>query len=109
MNHFIHNEGGGLSYARQIRPGIPENRSEILADLRMTLDALSETCESHERAKENVIKLLDMLDHNEAEDALREQIMADMGKLEALAKFNAYILARVRGGSFKRMAELFDR
>lgn len=109
MNHFIHNEQGGLSYAREIRPGMPEKRSEILADLRMTLDALSETCESHERAKQTIAQLLDMLDHNEAEDKLRAQIKSDMEKLDALAKYNAYILARVRSGTFKRMAELFDQ
>lgn len=109
MSSLLHNDLGGITHVIELRPGLPENRSEILADLRMTLDALGETCEHHQKARENIDKLLAMLQPGEATDALRDRLNADMEKLDALAKFNNYILERVRGGTFKRFAELFDQ
>lgn len=109
MSNLIQNELGGITYATEQRIGGDEHRSAILADMRMTIDALGETCARHKEARANIDKLLDMLKPGPDTDALRAQMAEDLDKLDALATFNTYILARVRGGAFKRMAELFDK
>lgn len=106
---LLRNDLGGITHAIQLRPGLPENRSEILADLRMTIDALGETCDCHQRARASIDKLIDMLLPGEATDALRAELEDELEKIDALTRFNSYILARVRGGTFKRFAELFDQ
>jgi hypothetical protein len=90
-----------------IRPGQPEQRTEILAELRMTLDALGETCLQHAGMKANIDKLLAMLAPGAATDALRAELDADLAKFAALAAFNAYTLERVRSGAFRRLAGMF--
>lgn len=105
---LLPNEQGGLTYASAQRIGQPENRSEILADLRMMLDALGETTLCQTKTRETTSKLLDMLAPDPATAALRAEINADLDRLHALAKFNDYILARVRGGAFKRLADMFQ-
>lgn len=106
---LIQNDLGGITHAPQQRIGLPEHRSGILAELRMTLDALVDTKEHHGNARTTIMQLLDMLEPDAAAAALRVQLMADMEKIDALMVFNDYIIERVRGGAFKRMAELFDQ
>lgn len=109
MTSLVYNEAGGITYAREVRIDGTENRSDILAELRLTIDWLGETCERQTRARANINKLLDMLQPGEATDALRAQLQTDMEKLDAVAKFRNHILEQVRGGSLKRLAELFDQ
>lgn len=109
MSGLIQNDLGGITYATQQRIGQPENRTGVLAELRMTLDALGDTREHHTKARATIMQLLDMLEPDAAAAALREQLMADLEKIDAVLVFNDYIIERVRGGAFKRMAELFDQ
>lgn len=106
---LIQNELGGITYAPQQRIGQPEHRSGVLAELRMTLDALGDTREHHRNARATIMQLLDMLEPDAAAAELRTQLMADLEKIDAVLVFNDYIIQRVRGGAFKRMAELFDK
>lgn len=106
---LVCNERGGITHVREVRIGQPENRSDILAELRMTIDVLSETCECHLNARANIGKLADMLKPGPETDALRALIEADMEKLDAVAQFRNHVLEQVRSGSLKRMAELFDK
>lgn len=109
MTGLVYNEAGGITYAREIRIDGPEHRSDILADLRLTIEWLGETCERHALARTNIEKLLAMLQPGETTDALRAQLNADMEKLDAVAKFRDHVLQQIRGGSLKRLAELFDQ
>lgn len=109
MSSLHHNEVGGISYAPQQRFGEPELRAGVLAELRMTIDALCDTAEHHTAARATIMQLVDMLVPGEDTDALRQQLIEDLDKIDALMKFNDYIIARVRSGTFRRMAELFDR
>jgi len=109
MNALVHNDRGGITVAPTQRIGQPEHRSEILADLRMTIDALGETCECQQKMRADIYKLLDMLAPGEETDELRRQIEADMETIDALNNFNKVVLLRVRGGTLKRFAELFDQ
>lgn len=106
---LVCNERGGLTHVREVRVGKPENRSDILAELRMTIDVLSETCDCHLSARANIGKLADMLRPGPETDALRKQIERDMDKLDAVAGFRDHVLEQVRSGSLKRLAELFDK
>lgn len=106
---FALNERGGITHAPSQRIGQTENRSEILADLRMTIDALGETCECQQKMRDDIYKLLDMLAPGESTNELRQQIQTDMETIDALNNFNQFVLLRVRGGTLKRFAELFDQ
>ncbi len=83
------NNQGGISYATQQRIGIPEQRSEILADVRMVCDGLQELCE---RIRSSWPE--------------RYPMPAD---LDAMLKFQDFALAKVRGGSLRKFAEVCDR
>lgn len=109
MNTLVRNSLGGITYATQQRMDNEEHRSVILAELRMTIDVLSETCDAHINARANIDKLAAMLAPGATTDELKAQIERDMEKLDAVAKFRDHVIEQVRNGSLKRMAELFDR
>ena len=109
MQTLTQNESGGLTYATTQRTSGAEHRSDILADLRMTIDALSETCLRHQQARDTIAKLLDMLAPGDQADAMRASLLADLQKIDQITNFNTYIIRRVRAGAFKRFAELFDQ
>lgn len=89
MQTLIQNDQGGISYASQQRIGQPEQRSEILADVRMVCDGLAELCESIRKSWPERYPMPEDLD--------------------ALLKFQDFALAKVRGGSLRRFAEACDR
>lgn len=103
------NDHGGITYAPQQLVDEHDKRSPFLADLRMAIDALSETAEHHRSAQRNINALLDMLKPGAETDKLRADLLEDLGKIDAVLKFNDYIIARVRSGSFKLLAEKFDQ
>lgn len=109
MQTLISNDRGGITYARPQLIGESEHRSEILADLRMTLDALADSCEYHQQARANIAKLMAMLADSPEANTLRAALTADLEKIDAIAHFNAYIIKRVRGGNWKHFSGLFDR
>lgn len=86
MTSFHRNSAGGLSYATQQQtPGLRENRSEALADVRMVVDGLQELC-----------------------DKLRNQWPERYPMpedLDALLCFQEYALAKVRAGTLRHVAE----
>lgn len=104
------NELGGITVANSVRvSNEPERRSEILGDVRLLLDALGETCECHEKAVETTNKLLDMIKPGPHADAMRKELMSNLEKFDALNAFHKHMIDSVRKGTFKRMAELFDK
>lgn len=105
---LVKNETGGYTYARDTRIGSEEHRTEILAELRMTLDLLGETCACQKTTRDNIDKLIAMLPPGAATDTLRAQISDDIGKIEAIAEFHDQMIARVRSGTLRRLAELFE-
>ena len=109
MTSLVCNERGGITHVREVRIGEDEHRSDILAELRMTIDVLSETCDCHVNTRANLNKLINMLKPGPESDALRAQIHKDMEKLDAVDKFRDHIIEQVRSGSLKRLAELFDK
>jgi len=89
--------------------GQPEQRSEILAELRQTLDALGETCSHHQTTRTTLSKLLDMMAPGKQTDLLREKFEANMQTLDALSDIQTRVLNQVRSGLYKNFAEAFDR
>lgn len=85
MCNLIHNDQGGITYASPQSITQPEHRSEILADVRMTVDGLIELCEK-----------------------IRETWPAHIPvpqDLMAMLCFQDFVIARVRNGCLKRFAE----
>ena len=79
------NEHGGITYASQQMVGQIDQRTEILADVRQTVDGLTELC-----AK------------------VRESWPAHIPMpqdLNALMCFQDFVIARVRNGSLQRFAK----
>lgn len=89
MNNLHRNEAGGYTYAAPQRIGLPEQRTDILADVRMVCDGLQELCDGIRRSWPE-----------------RYPMPAD---LDALLKFQDFALAKVRGGSLRRFAEACDQ
>lgn len=83
--NLLRNDHGHLTYATQQRIGQPEQRTEILADVRMAVDGLTELCAS-------------VRDHWPAHIPLPQDLMA-------LLCFQDFVIARVRNGCLKRFAE----
>lgn len=84
MNSLHKNEQGGITYAPQHLVGQPEQRTDILADVRMTVDGLTELCTK-----------------------VRESWPAHIPMpqdLNALLCFQDFVIARVRNGCLKRFA-----
>ena len=84
MLHLVRNDRGGITYAAEQRIG-DDQRSEVLADVRMVCDGLNELCA---KIRESWPERYPM-----PED------------LDAMLRFQDYAIARVRGGSLKRFAE----
>jgi hypothetical protein len=104
------NDLGGMTVANSMRvSNEPEKRSEILGDIRLLLDALEETCDTHTQAVNSTNKLLDMIKPGPQADAMRKELLSNLEKFEALHAFHKHMIASVRKGTFKRMAELFDK
>lgn len=85
MNSLHKNDQGGITYAPQQLIGQPEQRTEILADVRQALDGLTELC-----------------------TMVRESWPAHTPMpqdLNALLCFQDFVIARVRNGSLKRFAK----
>lgn len=89
MQTLIANQQGGHTYATTQRIGMAEQRSEILSDVRMVCDSLQELCDGIRRSWPE-----------------RYPMPAD---LDALLKFQDFALAKVRGGSLRKFAEVCDR
>lgn len=85
MNNLLPNDQGGITYATQQRIGQPEQRTEILADVRQLVDCLTETCEGIRK-------------HWPAHLTMPQD-------LKALLCYQDFALARVRNGCLKRFAE----
>ena len=84
-HNLIPNDHGGITYASPQRIGQPEQRSEILADVRMVTDGLTELCEKIRT---------DWPQHVPMPQDLR-----------AMLCFQDFVLARIRNGSLKRFAK----
>jgi len=85
MNNLHKNDQGGITYAPTQLIGQPEQRTEILADVRQAVDGLTELC-----AK------------------VRESWPAHIPMpqdLNALLCFQDFVVARVRNGCLKRFAK----
>ena len=89
MQTLTQNDHGGITYATTQRIGEAEQRSALLADVRMVCDGLQELCEGIRKSWPE-----------------RYPMPAD---LDALLKFQDYALTKVRGGSLRRIAEVCDR
>lgn len=83
--NLLLNDHGGITYATQQRIGQPEQRTEILADVRQTVDGLTELCAGVRK-------------HWPAGATMPEE-------LAALLSFQDFVIARVRNGCLKRFAE----
>ena len=88
MPNLLQNDRGGITYASPQRIGIPERRSEILTDMRMTVDGLTELCEK-------------IREHWPSHVPMPQD-------LRAMLCFQDFVLARVRGGCMKRFADACD-
>lgn len=82
---FTPNDHGGLTYASPQRVGQPDQRTEVLAEVRMVIDGLTEVCAEVRRHWPD-----------------RYPIPPE---LDALLKYQDYALMRVRSGSLKRFAK----
>jgi hypothetical protein len=85
MSSLHLNDRGGITHAGQQRIGVFEQRTEILADVRMTVDGLTDLCTK-----------------------VRESWPAHIPMpqdLQALLCFQDFVIARVRNGCLKRFAE----
>lgn len=89
MCNLIKNELGGITYASQQRVGMPEQRHDTLAELRMLVDGLNDLCAEVRRSW-----------------PLRYPIPPE---LNALLHFQDYALERVRSGSLRRFAEACEK
>lgn len=89
MQTLIENSRGGLSYATTQRIGLPEQRSEILSDVRMICDSLQELCDGIRKSWPERYPM--------------------PPELDALLKFQDFALAKVRAGSLRKFAEACDR
>jgi hypothetical protein len=87
--NLMQNERGGITYATPQRIGMPEQRSEILSDVRMVCDGLHELCAEIRKSWPD-----------------RYPMPAD---LNAMLKFQDFALAKVRAGSLRKFAEVCDR
>lgn len=85
MNSLLPNDQGGITYATAQRTGQPDQRTEILADVRMTVDGLTELCAKVRESWPDHIPM--------PQD------------LNALLCFQDFVIARVRNGCLKRFAE----
>lgn len=83
--NLVQNDHGGLTYATQQRTGLPEHRSEVLAEVRMIIDGLNELCAMVRKSWPE-----------------RYPIPPE---LDALLRFQDYAMLRVRSGALKRFAE----
>lgn len=83
--NLIPNDRHGITYASAQRTGQRDQRTEILADVRMVVDGLTELC-AGVRA------------HWPAEQPIPQE-------LNALLCFQDFVVARVRNGCLKRFAE----
>lgn len=88
IRKIVANDHGGMTYASTQRIWMPDNRSEVLADVRVVCDGLQELC-----ARVREYWPLDMMPP----------------ELDMLLKFQDYALAQVRNGSLKRFAEACAR
>lgn len=85
VRNFHRNDCGGVTYAPAQRVGQPEARSDLLADVRALADATHDLCAAHRNFWPQP--------HPIPEDVHCALLAADYG------------LARVRGGTLKRLAE----
>lgn len=83
--NFHLNDRGGVTYAPAVRFGKPDARSELLADVRVLADATHDLCAAH--------RAFWPLEFPVPVDVRCALLGADYG------------LARVRGGSLRRLAE----
>jgi hypothetical protein len=85
VSNFHPNSAGGLTYAAQQVPASREQRSELLADVRMIFDGLQELCDSVRRSWPERYPMPEHLD--------------------SLIKFQDYALARVRSGTLRQVSK----
>lgn len=84
-HNLIPNDQGGLTWASPQRIGEPDSRTEVLADVRMIVDGLTELCAEVRRAWPE-----------------RYPVPPE---LNALLKYQDYALARARSGSLRAFAK----
>jgi hypothetical protein len=89
MSNLLRNDYGGIAYASTQILGHEEQRSEVLADVRVVADGLQELCVEIRKSWPE-----------------RYPMPAD---LDAILKFQDYALARLRAGSLKLLAEACRR
>lgn len=82
------NDHGGITYASSQRFGAPENRHELLSELRMAIDS--------------VIEL------GQAVRAHWPQGVEMPHELQARIQFNSYVVERLRGGALSTFARLIE-
>lgn len=87
--NLIPNDIGGITYASPQRIGLPEQRSEILADVRMVTDSLTELCEKIRTDWPQHIHMTQ--------------------ELKAMLCFQDFVLARIRNGALRRFAEACEQ
>lgn len=85
MNNLHPNDQGGITYASPQRIGLGEQRTDVLADVRMVCDGLQELCAEIRKSWPE-----------------RYPMPAD---LDAMLKFQDFALAKVRGGSLRAFAK----
>lgn len=85
LHKFTLNEHGGMTYASAQRVGEPDQRSEVLAEVRMVIDGLTEVCAEIRRYWPERYPM--------------------PPELDALLRYQDYALSRVRSGALKRFAE----
>ena len=85
LRKFTPNDRGGLTYASPQRVGQTDQRSEVLAEVRMVVDGLTELCAEVRR-------------HWPERYPIPHE-------LDALLNFQQYALTRVRSGALKRFSE----
>lgn len=85
LRKFTPNDQGGMTYASTHRMGQPEQRTEVLAEVRMVIDGLTEVCAEIRRYWPERYPM--------------------PPELDALLRYQDYALSRVRSGALKRFAE----
>jgi hypothetical protein len=104
------NDLGGVTVANTMRiSNEPEKRYDALVEIRQLLDALEEACLNQERSDEITAKALAMIEPGPKADELRKASLEMIEKLDALRAWQKHVTENVRSGTFKRMAELFDK
>jgi hypothetical protein len=89
MRNLLLNDQGGVTYASQQLVSQEDQRSEVLADVRVVADGLQELCAEIRKSWPE-----------------RYPMPAD---LDAILKFQDYALARLRAGSLRMLAEACKR